>query len=428
MRRGGASAFCGSVRAAVSERRSGRRLAALFALLYFSEGAPIGFIWWALPTLLRERGVEVESITALTSLLVLPWVFKFAWAPLVDVLRTPRFGRRAWVVSAQLLMGLALLPLVWLDPLEHFTLWSALLVAHAFFAATQDVAIDALAINLVSPGERGLTNGSMQAGMLAGRSLFGGVALVVASSVGWMWVYLALVACIWATASLLLFVREPEGAGDRRRSLSEFTSHLGGAIRRRSTWLALAFALVSAAAFEATGALAGPYLVDRGASSETVGLFFALPVVLMMTTGGLVGGKLSDRYGRGRTLFVFTLGLVVAVSSLGLAEWWSAPGGGASPPLALGLLTAVYLFVGLFTAASYALFMDLTDPQLGGTQFSAYMAATNGCEAWSGWAGGQLVARAGYAAAFVAMSGVSLLSLSLLKPLSAFARRREGRD
>ena len=33
----------------------GRRL--LFAALYFSEGAPIGFIWWALPTRLASGGM-----------------------------------------------------------------------------------------------------------------------------------------------------------------------------------------------------------------------------------------------------------------------------------------------------------------------------------------------------------------------------------
>jgi hypothetical protein len=51
------------------------------------------------------------------------------------------------------------------------------------------------------------------------------------------------------------------------------------------------------------------------------------------------------------------------------------------------------------------------------------MAATNGCESWSGWAGGQTVARAGYAAGFILMSGVSLLSLILLKGLATLANR-----
>ena len=37
-----------------------RRL--LFASLYFSEGAPIGYLWWALPTKLRAAGADIEQI------------------------------------------------------------------------------------------------------------------------------------------------------------------------------------------------------------------------------------------------------------------------------------------------------------------------------------------------------------------------------
>ena len=122
---------------------------ALFTVLYAAEGAPIGFIWWALPTVLREAGLPIERITGLTALVLLPWIFKFAWAPAVDSLRTPRWGFRAWIISAQVLMGLTLLPLLWLDPVSRFEAWRVLLVLHAVAAATQDVAIDALAINSV---------------------------------------------------------------------------------------------------------------------------------------------------------------------------------------------------------------------------------------------------------------------------------------
>jgi predicted MFS family arabinose efflux permease len=59
--------------------------------------------------------------------------------------------------------------------------------------------------------------------------------------------------------------------------------------------------------------------------------------------------------------------------------------------------------------------MDLTDPRLGGTQFSTFMAATNGAEAWSGWAGGQMVARTNYGTSMLAMCVVSLASLPLLR-------------
>ncbi len=171
-------------------QRQGR--IAVFTLLYLSEGAPIGFIWWALPTMLRTAGVAVPKITALTAMLVLPWVFKFLWAPLVDAMRTPRWGFRAWIISAQLAMGATLLPLIWLDPTGHFQLWGVLLLLHAFSAATQDVAIDAMAINLVPEHQRGTLNGCMQAGMLVGRSLFGGGALLVAAAGGIAWVIVAL--------------------------------------------------------------------------------------------------------------------------------------------------------------------------------------------------------------------------------------------
>lgn len=394
------------------EKNSGR--AAIFTLLYVSEGGPIGFIWWALPTLLRTEGMPVDEITGLTAMLVLPWVFKFLWAPLVDSLRTGAWGFRTWIISAQLVMGLTLVPLIWLDPIRDYALWRLLLVLHAFSAAMQDVAVDALAINVVPASSRGAINGYMQAGMLLGRSAFGGGSLLLASHLGWRSVFIGLIICVWSSLVMLLFVKEPEAPSGSRAGFSDFVLHFSRAFRRRSTWVGLLFALTSAAAFEATGALAGPYLVDRAASNETIGLFFAVPVVLATLIGGIIGGKLSDRSGRARSVGVFLVGFVAAVVFLAGVDTYLA----VSPAVLLVILTSMYLFIGLFTAASYGLFMDLTDRRIGGTQFSTFMAATNGCEAWAGWAGGHITARAGYAVSFLAMSLVSLLTLPLLRWLS----------
>ena len=385
---------------------------ALYTILYAAEGAPIGFIWWALPTLLRAEGLPIERITGLTAMVLLPWVFKFAWAPLVDSLRGPWWGFRAWIITSQILMGLALLPLVWLDPTAEFGTWRVLLLLHAIAAATQDVAIDALAINSVPPAQRGLLNGAMQAGMLTGRSLFGGGALLVASF-GYNWIVLLLIAWIWIALLAVLIAETPEpsastdGPGVFARALRE-------ALRQPTTWMGFAFALTSAAAFEATGQLAGPFLVDRGVSASTIGLFFGLVVVAAMLTGGLIGGVLSDRWGRVRSVTIFLVGFVAMILLLAAAD----TAGADQAPMLLALLAGMYFFVGLFTAASYALFMDLTDPRLGGTQFSTYMAATNGCEAWSVWSAGRLAGGAGYPATFVVMSGASIASLLVLRRLA----------
>jgi len=102
-------------------------------------------------------------ITSLTAVVLLPWVFKFLWAPLLDLLRGRRWDYRAWIISMQALMAAALLPLIWIDPVGGFGWWRTLLLAHAVAASTQDVAIDALAIGAVPAESRGRLNGAMQA-------------------------------------------------------------------------------------------------------------------------------------------------------------------------------------------------------------------------------------------------------------------------
>ncbi len=379
----------------------------LFGLLYASEGAPIGFIWWALPTLLRSADVAVDRITALSAVLLLPWVFKFLWAPALDLLRGPRWGYRAWIITMQSVMGLALVPLVWLDPVSEFDSWRTLLLIHALAAATQDVAIDALAIGAVPPNERGRLNGAMQAGMLLGRSVFGGGILLVGTWVGREGMIVALIAWILTALVAAVMLRELEPPRDGARSFLDAATTM---LRVRTTWIGLAFALVSATGFEATGQLAGPYLVDRGVASSTIGLFFGIFVVGSMLIGGLAGGLLADRWGRLRAAASSLAGFVTMIALLAVFDLI----GVTTPATRIVLLTTMYFFVGLFTASSYAIFMDLTHPRIGATQFSAFMAATNACESWSAWSAGRIVAAQGYPPAFLIMSAVSLLGLPLL--------------
>ncbi len=384
-----------------------------FAVLYFSEGAPIGFLWWALPTLLRDTDVPVARIAGLTAALALPWSLKFLWAPLIDAWRGPRWGLRHWAGAAQLGMGAALVPLAWVSPATHFPVWFGLLLAHAFCAATQDVAIDALAVAQVEEANRGRLNAAMQIGMLTGRSLFGGGAILLVEWGGWPLLIAALLGAIWL--SLLVLWRglaEPCAADADSEIPRRFFVTLRQVFRRRSTWLGLGFALIAGAGFEAAGALAGPLLIDFGASPTTTGIFFTLPVVTAMAMGGWWGGRWSDQGSRVRRLAAI---LILLSASVGLLAWGAAAQ--ATVPVLIGLLLGVYLTVGAFTTISYALFMDLTDRRLGGTQFSTFMAATNGCEVWAVATAGGLVDTHGYGAALGLMAAAGLLALGMLGAL-----------
>jgi MFS family permease len=382
----------------------GRRF--LFAGLYLAEGAPIGFLWWTLPVLLKREGLGPLEIGALTGMLVLPWSFKFAWAPLVDLLRGPRFSYRGWIATAQLVMIAALLPLLWVELDASLGLVSACLVVHACAAATQDVAIDALAIRTTPESDMGSLNGWMQAGMLLGRGLFGGAVIALVEPAGSRGIAALLIGTLVLTMGLHLCYRLPSALAQRGPARG-YAGAILALSRRRSTWIVVLFAITGGAAFEVVGAFASQFLIDRGASNDALATFYAGPVVLALAGGALLGGRLADRGGARRTVVASGLALIA------LTGFLIATAG--IPGMPWVVLFAFYLAIGEFTAASYAMFMAATDRRLAAVQFSAYMGATNLCESGSARFGGRVASAAGYPAAFALGAVVTALALPLVR-------------
>ncbi|QDV06648.1 muropeptide transporter [Planctomycetes bacterium Poly30] len=392
-----------------------RRRQLFFALLYFSEGAPIGWLWWTLPTQLRRAEISVVEITALTSALAIPWSLKFLWAPAVDLLRGPRFGLRGWVILAQLGMIATLVPILGLDPANDWGLLYGLLLTHAFFAATQDVAIDGWAIRAVPEEERGELNAAMQVGMIGGRVLFSsGVLYLSAGDANGVAVPM-LLAVLGITLAMVVFAplsASParEGAHvEERPSWRSTLAALRSLITSRSVLRLVAVALIGGAGFEAAGSLSGSWLVDRGLTDDGIATFRLISAGLM-AAGAVAGGWLAGRVGalRATSLTLVSVALVVAVAALLNA---------GSPPLALAGYGGVYLALGAMTAASYALFMGHAAGPLAATIFSAFMGMTNACEAWAGRVAGILQADHGYGAAMMAMAAASLIALVPLRGL-----------
>ena len=254
----------------------------LFACLYFSEGAPIGFLWLALPTRLRSEEVPIEQITWLTAVLVIPWTFKFLWAPILDVLQSRRWTRRHWIVTAQSVMGIALVPLLVLDPVQDFHWMAAALLIHAFAAATQDVAIDSLCIALTEPQERGEINGWMQLGMLLGRAGLGGGALWLSPRIGDDAVVGLLILATTFSMALVIFLAptapKTSSAQKSENQLKRMWDSLRLALGEFRTWLGLLYAFLGGAAFKALEVVYGPFLIDRGFTEAEIGEFAALPM------------------------------------------------------------------------------------------------------------------------------------------------------
>jgi hypothetical protein len=255
----------------------------------------------------------------------------------------------------------------------------------------------------------------MQAGMMIGRAAMGGGALLLLQVMDFRAVTLAL--SILTASSMLLLVPSRDlttAVGGSRQQVAGVVRALVRALRSRNTWLGLIFALVGGAAFKSLEVVLGPFLIDRGFDRNDVGWFSAGPMIGLMLAGAVAGGILADRFERKPFVMVALGAFVSSIALLAGADWLADHSRGYH---LFALLSITAFAIGLFTSASYALFMDLTDPSIAATQFSAFMGATNGCESWSTYVMGKIVASSGYPTAMLCMCGVSLCALPALRAM-----------
>lgn len=161
-------------------RWGAQRVMAWVALLYFSEGLPLGLFYDLFPVNLRQAGVSPAEI-GLLSLIGLAWTVKFLWAPLVDAWR----GHRWWIAGANWGMAATLVALA-LNPqaLGQGATWPwVLLAAFTVLSATNDIATDGYTIELLSKGQYGVANG-LRIGFYRVGMLAAGGLLVVAGAMG----------------------------------------------------------------------------------------------------------------------------------------------------------------------------------------------------------------------------------------------------
>ena len=149
-------------------------------VLYFAQGLPSGFAGVTFAAYLVSNGVSVPEIAILFATVSLPWTFKWIWGPLVDSVYVERYGpRRQWILFAQTGMAISLGSLLLVPDLNgQIDLVARILFIHNIFASMQDVATDALAVEVLEPDEVARVNGLMFAAKRVG-IIFGGAVLGV---------------------------------------------------------------------------------------------------------------------------------------------------------------------------------------------------------------------------------------------------------
>jgi MFS transporter, PAT family, beta-lactamase induction signal transducer AmpG len=350
----------------------------LLGALYFSQGLPFGFFTQALPVLLRKQGYSLGAI-GLSSLVAAPWALKFLWAPAVDRYSLARLGRRkSWIVPLQLATSLILIVLA-LTPLDMPRLLGAFLLLN-LVAATQDIATDGLAVDLLAERERGFGNGLQVAAYRVGMVVGGGALLMSYDVIGSRGVFASMAALTVAATLPVWLAREPSatpavpgGAPAGRHFLRR-----PGALR-----LVLLLGVYKAGDAFATGMLR-PFLSDLGLTLEDIGLLLGTVGFTAGLAGALAGGVLVQRLGRRAALVTFGLLQVLTVAGYaGLAL-------GTPSFLALSVWCGAEHFAsGMATAALFTCMMDWCSERSGATDYTvqacAVVIATGAASALAGF-------------------------------------------
>jgi len=403
-----------------------------FGGLYLSEGIPGGFLMVAIATELQRRGMETAAYGAFVTMLALPWVWKFLMGPFVDNLRLKQFGaRKQWIVMAQTVMlsalAIALLYLpdqINMPPMgdkkgfiatleslyfSGIALFAGLLFLHNFFAATQDVAIDALACQELKPEERGLANGVMFSSTHAGYLIGGSGVLWLKGSVGSFeaagLVILLLMASI--LTGVILFIKEKSAAQQladgelpapqpghsgwraaREQITDYFKTIWKNVFLSRNGILTVLLALTPVGAL-ALGMLLSALVAPKLGMTDSEIAALNLTSTIIFIVFCLFGGWLSDRFNR-RLILAITASMTF-LPTVWIAHQFQQAGWAYAPEAIDGMwpreeslivswwmaVCSFTVFSGLKYGVKNALYMDIVTPKIAATQFTALMALTN---------------------------------------------------
>jgi len=357
----------GGLRSLIQAMRSWRTAAV--ALLSFSSGLPLGLVLIAIPDWMRSIGVDIR-VVGLFALAQAPWTFKVFWAPLLERYRLPWLGRRrGWTALMQVALLAATLGLAGVGQHPE-ALWvvGALALAIACASATQDIAIDAYAVEVLRPNEQGIAVGARIAVYRAAMYISGGLSITLAGRYSWPLVNIGLalfyLPLLWVTWR----APEPETQASTLPSLRDAVwEPLLGVWRRPRALEILAFVCLYKLADNLAGALLRPFLIDLGYSEFDRGVALATIGLAATLTGTFLGGVLTTVVGLGHALWIG--GVLQIVSNLGYILL-----AGSAPNLALlsGAMAFENLTQGMGTGAFSVLLLRLTQKRFSATQYALF--------------------------------------------------------
>jgi MFS transporter, PAT family, beta-lactamase induction signal transducer AmpG len=393
-------------------------------LMSFASGLPFNLSGFALQAWLASEGVDLKTIGIFT-LVALPYIFKFLWAPLLDRYLPPLLGRRrGWIVIFQACLAVAIGAMGFSSPTKAPYALAVIALIVVFLSASQDIVIDAYRVDTIPASERGLAAAAQTFGYRTAAILASTVLVLIAAHSSWHVAFLIIAVIMAATMLSTLWAPEPLTPGQPPKSLADAVWHpLRDLVNQKGAWGFLllvmlykfgdAFALSLYSAFMIKGV---------GFSLDELSIAGKINMTVSTIAGVTLGGWIYMRWGMFRSLLTFGIGQALT----NLMYMWLALAG--KKLWLMALATSLDTGVGGMGQAAFVGFlMSLCSSNFSATQYAILSAMASIPRVTTGAIAGTLVSAIGWAHFFVvtcltAVPGLILLVI-LRRPLNELAER-----
>ncbi|NJM21623.1 MAG: MFS transporter [Richelia sp. SM1_7_0] len=382
----------------------------LLAALYTAQFIPTTFFIQTVPVFMRQQNMSLDAIGFL-SFLILPSALKFLWSPFIDRYSLPKLGHyRGWIICFQLLLAFVTFGCAFIDIQENFSTLIVCIFCAFLFSSSQDIATDALAVNLLEPHERGIGNAIQSGGNIFGAIIGGGGVLILLDRIGWK--YSLIIMSLTMLLTLIPIILYQEQFNCKPKKSSFFKSYFQPFIKFISRpkilpWLLVLLLYMGGEMM--SGTMLRPLFVDRGLSLSDIGLMLGIVSYSARIFSALIAGVLITKLGRIRCLILF--GFAASIATL----LYIIPANGVSNiPVLYAVTITVNALQGMAYTALLSAMMDKCDRDTAATDYTLQVSVVYIGGIAASILSGKITTSTGYTFMFTISAAVSLLSVFII--------------